>query len=1380
MELRTCAIGATSLQPALVLSHDGFAQLPQHPLAVDQGGTNNRSLPTLPWPDTTAPGGAWPLDALLMSNGSTVRAHSINGMGWGTWGGGSADMVSISYGDFASYIQFYKGGGTAASPGPVPDGMILASLEFFGYGTDRWVADVVGGCSAMFSARSTQAWTNTQAGSRFDWQVTPNGSITRRMAMILDHDGSLQLPLTGSRLTVGQPGGPAVAAPDGTINVSGGFYVNGVPIGAGASVPPDHGWDEGALVIAKNNALRSSPQFGFGGDDPGMSVLVGWLSTNTPDDCAGYLLQRARGTDTNPTGVLNNDMLGRIFFFGYSPTPPVGWNDLAAAIVVRAAENWTATSHAGRLNFLVTPSGQIQSNLVMSLLGDGTVQLPAKPLDLNQGGTGTRTLTNWAAPPQSAQGRGDGALLMTNGTSVFPAGSATTLLSGWGAAGGAVFTATHAANGRGNVGIEVAHVRGTLAAPAALLNDDWLGSVWYSGHDGTAIVEGATIAARTTQNWTATAHGAAIEFTTTPNGAAARRQAMVLDGFANLSLYGWDTPPPTGRRDVGFNVQGNTAFGAPIFWGLGYRGTGAAPTLPLQTDILLWLGGGGAAANANAWGAISVAVPPNQGNWTATSQPTELLFETTPVNATAGQYRMKLRHTGRLDLNPGEDVIPDDNGGGLLSIMGANAANAAAVVTTIGVGTPRLVTRGAGGTRAAMTVSPVDGALGQWNAQGWDGTAFQPGALISAFANTAWSATNRSSRLVFSTVANGTTAAVARVTIAHDGNVGINTGGAALAPYSLTGLLIQGPDNPATVPGLQISRYGGGAGLQVRFQQAGGTRAAPTATQNNDILGDIFALGFGTAFGRGAIIRMIAEETWTATANGAGIQIIVNPLGTVLTRTSVFHGNGSLIMSGATGGDTSEGTVNARGYYLNGVQQLGGVWSVDSPGRMIGKFSPAGTTPPAPGVQGIQIIGNAAAQPGVDILAYGGTVTFITRYANGTPAAPTAVPNATRLAQWICQGHIGTGFGGNTGIIDFATTQAWTATAQGTALELRTTLNGQTTNNITMALNQGGLGGVTVPSTVTGGDLGAGTINVSGGYYVNGVRMAAPVIPSDYNWEIGAIVAAKAGALASAHTFGLVANALVCNFALLPVPPGRALQGAQFVGTAGIQAGWQSNNFGATATFVTQVANGTPTGPTAIPASFRMSQWIVNGFNGLGYSPNVGIIDFVSTQAWDTFGNNGIGLEFRTTLNGSTGNNVTMAISIGGAGGVTVPGIVTGGDRGTGTINVGSGIYLSGIAYGAPSDPLLKSEIKIAPRGALAQVQKVPVIHYHWADGRDKGRHIGFNAVDVQEVLGEDIGCTEEGNRNYSLPEVVATLWQAVQELTAEVHQLRRVRRPNG
>lgn len=88
------------------------------------------------------------------------------------------------------------------------------------------------------------------------------------------------------------------------------------------------------------------------------------------------------------------------------------------------------------------------------------------------------------------------------------------------------------------------------------------------------------------------------------------------------------------------------------------------------------------------------------------------------------------------------------------------------------------------------------------------------------------------------------------------------------------------------------------------------------------------------------------------------------------------------------------------------------------------------------------------------------------------------------------------------------------------------------------------------------------------------------------------------------------------------------------------------------------------------------------------------------------------------------------------------------------------------------SDPDLKDDIARAPSGALAKVCELPVIDFNWKRGSDAKRHRGFSADDVKRVMGEDSGCSAKGA--YSLADMNAMLWRAVQELSEEVQELKQ------
>ena len=77
-------------------------------------------------------------------------------------------------------------------------------------------------------------------------------------------------------------------------------------------------------------------------------------------------------------------------------------------------------------------------------------------------------------------------------------------------------------------------------------------------------------------------------------------------------------------------------------------------------------------------------------------------------------------------------------------------------------------------------------------------------------------------------------------------------------------------------------------------------------------------------------------------------------------------------------------------------------------------------------------------------------------------------------------------------------TETWTTTARGARTEFYVVENGTVVSLLAFAADNDG--GLIVPDSVTGGSKGAGTINVSGGYYVAGTLViddaATPHLPS--------------------------------------------------------------------------------------------------------------------------------------------------------------------------------------------------------------------------------------------------------------------------------------------
>lgn len=79
------------------------------------------------------------------------------------------------------------------------------------------------------------------------------------------------------------------------------------------------------------------------------------------------------------------------------------------------------------------------------------------------------------------------------------------------------------------------------------------------------------------------------------------------------------------------------------------------------------------------------------------------------------------------------------------------------------------------GMRYSPAAVAANDSLFDLDIRGYNGSTFGNGASLGAAATQAWTTTAHGTRLQFSTTANGTTTPAARVTIDHDGQVGIGT-----------------------------------------------------------------------------------------------------------------------------------------------------------------------------------------------------------------------------------------------------------------------------------------------------------------------------------------------------------------------------------------------------------------------------------------------------------------------------------------------------------------------------------------------------------------------------------------------------------------------------
>lgn len=156
----------------------------------------------------------------------------------------------------------------------------------------------------------------------------------------------------------------------------------------------------------------------------------------------------------------------------------------------------------------------------------------------------------------------------------------------------------------------------------------------------------------------------------------------------------------------------------------------------------------------------------------------------------------------------------------------------------------------------------------------------------------------------------------------------------------------------------------------------------------------------------------------------------------------------------------------------------------------------AGTSAPAPAQTGTLFRGvaldGAVSRSELDSFGVSGVFTCVR--ADSALATPTALLSGDQICGLDAHGYNGSAYTPGAASILLNASQNWTGTANGTSVSVYTTPNGTTAPAEVMRFENDG--GVTVPSTVTGGDKGAGTINASGGLYVGGVAVASTVSPT--------------------------------------------------------------------------------------------------------------------------------------------------------------------------------------------------------------------------------------------------------------------------------------------
>jgi len=269
----------------------------------------------------------------------------------------------------------------------------------------------------------------------------------------------------------------------------------------------------------------------------------------------------------------------------------------------------------------------------------------------------------------------------------------------------------------------------------------------------------------------------------------------------------------------------------------------------------------------------------------------------------------------------------------------------------------------------------------------------------------------------------------------------------------------------------------------------------------------------------------------------------------------------------------------------------------------------AAPAPPAGTVVHVVAADGSASRLALD--AFGSSAQVNQRRANGTNAAKSAVLSGDSIGSFNAFGYGATGYiATSSAAVQFAATENWTDTADGTEILFRTVTNGTTALTTRWGVrNDGSL-------TYNGGTLtGVSTVNAVD-YFDNGVN-------------INTIYAG----LAAANVFSAV-QTIDLNTAALPAPiTGTALH----IGNAdGVLTRLQLDSFAQQTSFTGRRANGTAALPTALISNEQIIGVNAFGYGATAYSATSrGSMGIFASENW-TDAATGTRIIFSTTPNLST------------------------------------------------------------------------------------------------------------------------------------------------
>jgi hypothetical protein len=111
---------------------------------------------------------------------------------------------------------------------------------------------------------------------------------------------------------------------------------------------------------------------------------------------------------------------------------------------------------------------------------------------------------------------------------------------------------------------------------------------------------------------------------------------------------------------------------------------------------------------------------------------------------------------------------------------------------------------------------------------------------------------------------------------------------------------------------------------------------------------------------------------------------------------------------------------------------------------------------------------------------------YLCRFARGTSAAPLPVQGGDVLGSYGITGRLATHYSNRAANIEMIAIEDWSDTAAGAAIRFRTNAPGAIESTLRAQLGQGLTLTTAAGAAPAGGDMGAGTVNVASGIYIDG------------------------------------------------------------------------------------------------------------------------------------------------------------------------------------------------------------------------------------------------------------------------------------------------------